>query len=114
MPRRDEGAVDPVRFKPQTEATPVEEPIGYVHYLWFQQLVPVRSTCYRCHCLSPVVFCPRGALAFGNPRMLRRTVDTPHKERDITREAITAFADVGWKLQLRRAYCPDCKNLGSV
>jgi hypothetical protein len=105
-----------IRFKPETEASPVEEAVSYVHNFWFQQLVPVRSRCYRCHKDSPVVHVPHGALAFGNPRMLRTGGSRRERDviRDVTRETVFAFASIGWKFQLRRSYCPDCKGLGSV
>jgi hypothetical protein len=55
-------------------------------------------------------------MAFGNPRLLRRGQANQHQKqyRDITRDAITAFGNIGWRFQLRRSYCPKCKGLGSV
>ncbi|HWS65696.1 MAG TPA: hypothetical protein VN325_23300 [Steroidobacteraceae bacterium] len=108
-----EGAV---KFKPPAEIDPVEEAASYVNHHWFQQLVAVKSECYRCHAQSPIVHLPyAGVLAFGNPQMLRRGHGGAHtKPRDITDEAKKAFAAVGWKFQLRRSYCPKCKDLGST
>jgi hypothetical protein len=107
---------DAVRFKPMTEASPVEEAVSYVNHQWVQVLTPIRTRCYRCHKDSPIVHVPEGAMAFGNPRLLRRGQPNQHqnKYRDITRDTIKAFGDQGWQFQLRRSYCPDCKRLGSV
>jgi hypothetical protein len=55
-------------------------------------------------------------MAFGNPRLLRKGQPNQHRQnyRDITRDAIEAFGKIGWKFQLRRSYCENCKGLGSV
>jgi hypothetical protein len=103
---------DAVRFKQEIEVSPVEEAVAYVSHLWVQVLTPIRTRCYRCHRDSPIVHVPEGAMAFGNPRLLRR--GNGQKHRDITRDSIEAFGKIGWKFQLRRSYCPDCKGLGSV
>jgi uncharacterized membrane protein len=107
---------DAIRFKPETEASPVEEAVAYVSHQWVQVLTPIRTRCYRCHEDSPIVHVPEGAMAFGNPRLLRRGQNNQHKQnyRDITRDTITAFGNIGWRFQLRRSYCPKCKGLGSV
>jgi hypothetical protein len=107
----------PVRFRPDSEIDPVEESVRYVMHEWFQLKAPLQTTCFRCKSVSPVVFIPWGdpqgeALAFGNPRLLNRPGG--RKARDITKETVAAFAAVGWKYQLRRAYCPTCKGLGSA
>jgi hypothetical protein len=103
---------EPIKFKPETEASPIEEAVAYVHNHWVQYLVPICTRCYRCHKDSPIVHVQPGAMAFGNPRMLRG--GSGRKERDITRDVVMAFAKIGWKFQLRRSYCPECKGLGSV
>jgi hypothetical protein len=103
---------DAVRFKQEIEVSPVEEAVAYVSHQWVQVLTPICSRCYRCHRDSPIVHVPEGAMAFGNQRLLRK--GNGQKYRDITRDTIEAFAKIGWKFQLRRSYCPDCKNLGSV
>jgi hypothetical protein len=94
---------------------PVEHPYGkdpevelreYVDEMWVQQLMPIRTCCFRCRNPSPIVHIPIGAMMFG-----------AHAKRgqiDVTKQAIEAFAKAGWKFQLRKSYCPDCKNLGSV
>jgi hypothetical protein len=107
---------DAIRFKPETEASPVEEAVAYVSHQWVQVLTPIRTRCYHCHQDSPIVHVPEGAMAFGNPRLLRKgNGQNPNaKYRDITRDAIAAFGDIGWQFQLRRSYCPQCKRLGSV
>ena len=107
----------PVRYMPDTEIDPIEESVQYVMHQWFMLLAPLQTTCYRCKAVSPVVHIPWGdpmgqSLAFGNPRLLRRP--DGKKSKDITKATVEAFATVGWKYQLRRAYCPLCKGLGSV
>jgi hypothetical protein len=108
--------MSPIKYRPDSEVDPIEESVAYVTHQWFQLLMPVKSTCYRCKAESPVVHVPWGdpmgeVLAFGNPRLLRRG---NRKAHDITKETVAAFAAAGWKYQLRRAYCPTCKGLGSV
>lgn len=105
---------DTIRFKPETEASPIEEAVSYVHHQWVQVLTPIRTRCYRCHKDSPIVHVPEGAMAFGNPRLLRKGSNSRSNYRDITRDTIEAFGRIGWKFQLRRSYCNDCKGLGSV
>ena len=106
----------PIDYRPAPEPDPVLEAKHYVLYEWFQAMMPVRSKCFRCHVLSPIVFVPwppeGGALAFGDPRKLRKP--NGDKKRDITKDTVDAFAKAGWKFQLRSAYCPNCKGLGSV
>ncbi len=76
---------------------------------WFQQLVPLRTCCFRCLVDSPMVFVPHGTCLFGgDPKKLRRG------DRDITEEVVTAFEKTGWKMQNGKSYCPTCKGLGSV
>jgi hypothetical protein len=109
----------PVRFLQPPETGPIEEAVAYVNHRWFQQLIPIQTECYRCHATSPIVHINHGTLAFGNPRLLRKASHPTrssgtYKDRDITNETKKAFADVGWKFQLRRSYCPRCKDLGSA
>lgn len=105
-------SLDAIKFRPETEPGPVEEAAAYVLHKWVQVLTPICTSCYRCHKDSPIVHVPEGAMAFGNPRLLRKA--NGGKYRDITNDTIMAFAKVGWKFQLRRSYCPDCKGLGSA
>jgi hypothetical protein len=104
----------PIKWKPESEIDPIEEAKAYVLHEWFQTLQPVKTSCYRCKAVSPVVHIPFGrfSIAFGNPRLMRDSNGA--RLRDITKEVVQAFAAVGWKYQLRRAYCPVCKGLGSV
>lgn len=103
----------PIKYRPEVEIDPVEEAASYVNRKWFQQMLPVRTTCYRCQQTSPIIFVPySGVLCFGNPRLIREA--KKRNKDDITRTVQDAFADVGWKFQLRRSYCPDCKGLGSA
>lgn len=103
----------PIRYRPGPEADPVEEAAAYVNHQWFQQLLPVKTTCYRCQAVSPVVYVPySGVLCFGHPTLLKEA--KKRGKDDITRQTQDAFANVGWKFQLRRSYCPDCKGLGVV
>jgi hypothetical protein len=103
---------EPIKFKPGPSIDPIEEATSYVHHLWVQVMTPICTRCYRCHKDSPIVHVPYGVMAFSDPKLLR--IGNGRKERDITRDTIMAFAAVGWKFQLRRSYCPDCKGLGSV
>ncbi len=76
---------------------------------WFQQLVPVRTNCFRCRVDSPMVFVPHGTCLFGDdPKKLRRG------DRDITEDVTIAFEKIGWKMQRHKSYCRNCKGLGSV
>lgn len=107
---------EPVPYRPlrgMADVDPIEEAASYVNHKWFQTLVPVKTECYCCHATSPVIHVHYGAVAFGNPRMLRKGKGS-FKERDITDEVKIEFANHGWKFQLRRSYCPKCKNLGSA
>jgi hypothetical protein len=80
----------------------------YEDWHWFQQLVSVRTTCFRCRVVSPPINVPavsgRAVLAMGG-----RVVG---KEVDISGDVIDGFAALGWRFELRRAYCPVCKGLG--
>jgi len=78
----------------------------YVENYWVQQLQAIRLRCWRCKKDSPVIFVRVGSLLFG-ARPKPWQIDT-------TKSTIEECAKVGWKLQLRAAYCPECKNLGSV
>lgn len=86
---------------------PVAELKEYVEKFWVQQLVPIKTRCWRCRKDSPIVYVPQGAMLFGTTPKYRGQVD-------VTRETIAEFAKVGWKFQLRKSYCPDCKNLGAI
>lgn len=101
---RPQHLEDPEDYK---KNDPVQQVIDYVNRFWIQELAPIRTRCYRCRQDSPVVHIPPGALTFGTRRLRPREVD-------VTKQAVEEFAKVGWKLQLRRSYCPNCKNLGSV
>jgi hypothetical protein len=117
MPRAREfyGAAPPVTYVPKPDTDPVVEAKSYVLYEWFQPLMAVRTCCYRCHAQSPIIYVPYGgAVAFGDPRMLRHPAGGGRKKLDITKDAVLGFARLGWKFQLRAAYCPQCKGLGSV
>jgi hypothetical protein len=94
--------------KKSPDKDPIEEVNHYVAEKWFQQLVPLRTQCFRCRADSPMVFVPNGTLAFGDDRMLRRG------DRDITPTVVAAFEKIGWRFQRRRSFCPTCKGLGSV
>jgi hypothetical protein len=94
--------------KPQKPTSPIEDAVNYVANKWFQQLIPVRTCCYRCGITSPTVLIPHGTLAFGDTKIVRR------HDRDITDDVISAFAAIRWKFQKHRAYCPECRDLGSV
>lgn len=101
-----------LKFKPDTEIDPVEEAAEYVNHLWVQTMAAIRTRCFHCGADSPIIHVPsKGAIAFGNPRLLR---SGPHKIRDLTQDVQLAFAKQGWKFQLRRSYCPSCKGLGRV
>lgn len=100
-----------IKFKPGTQIGPIEEARSYVNHEWVEQLIPARTTCYRCKVKSPVVHVPYGTIAFGDIDLLKRG---SYKDRDITREAVLAFGDLGWKFQAFRSYCPNCKNLGRI
>ena len=97
--------------EPEKPAPPVKDPIEeYNEYFGkgFQQLVPIRTNCFRCSTDSPVVYTRLGTLAFGDTKMIRRG------EVDITNDVTMAFEKIGWRFQKRRSYCPTCKNLGSI
>jgi hypothetical protein len=99
--------------EPGEQSDPVREAVDYVHNHWFEPLLAVKSRCFRCHADSPVVYVPYGTPAFGDKSVLSK-VKNSYFSRDITKEAIKAFADVGWKMQRGRSYCPTCKGLGST
>lgn len=104
----------PVEFIPPTEIDPMEEAAHYVRRQWFEAFFPARTTCYHCKKQSPFIMVPwdgNAVIAFGDPRKLRRG---NVRLRDITREVQMAFAEHGWKFQLRRSFCPICKGMGSV
>lgn len=90
------------------EIDPIEEVKQYVNYRWLQKMVPVRTACYHCKKDSPVIYVHQGVATFNHPERKRRGY------RDITEELRYGFADLGWKIQLNRSFCPDCKGLGSV
>ena len=93
--------------KPKAPPDPIEEIAAYVNDKWFQQLVAVRTCCFRCHIDSPTVYAPQpGVLAFGTP--------TSRMDRDITDAVVREFEKIGWRFQKRRSYCPNCKGLGST
>jgi hypothetical protein len=74
---------------------------------WFQQLVPVRTQCLRCGLDSPIVHTAIGDLMFdSDPRNKREHM------LDITDDAISAFAEIGWRFDKYKSYCPTCKGLG--
>ena len=81
----------------------------YVDECWVQQLFPIRTQCFRCRKDSPIVFVPLGVVLFGIP---------PRRDQrgqpDVTKATVAAFAKEGWKFQLRKSYCPECKNLGAI
>lgn len=88
------------------EVDPVEDLTTYVNDKWLQQLVPLRTQCFRCRKDSPVVHVPYGRIAFGGP--------VGRHDRDVTDAVIEAFAAIGWRFQKRKSYCDSCKGLGSV
>jgi hypothetical protein len=99
-----QGLVPPA---PKPPPDPIEEINHYVNEKWFQQLVAVRTCCFRCNIDSPTVFAPQpGVLAFGIP--------TGRNARDITDYVVREFENIGWRFQKRRSYCPNCKGLGST
>jgi hypothetical protein len=93
--------------KPKPKPDPIEEINDYVNNKWFQQLVPLRTCCFRCRVDSPTVYAPQpGILAFGSP--------VGRHDRDITDHVVREFEIIGWRFQKRRSYCPNCKGLGGV
>jgi hypothetical protein len=99
-----QGLVPP---KPKPPPDPIEEINDYVNERWFQQLVPLRTCCFRCRTDSPAVYVPQpGVVAFGAP--------IGRNDRDITNVVVVAFEEIGWRFQKRRSYCPNCKGLGGV
>ena len=91
---------------PAPAADPLEDAEVYVNESWFQQMVPLRTRCFRCRQDSPIVYAPNGTLAFGRP--------VGRHDRDITDAVIAAFGSIGWRFQKRKSYCPSCRGLGSV
>lgn len=90
---------------PELPTYPPLDKAGY-YAKWFQQLVPIRTNCFRCGIDSPIVHTTYGPLAFGGP--IRRG------ERDVTEDVVQAFEKIGWRFQKNRSYCGTCKKLGSV
>jgi hypothetical protein len=94
------------------ESDPVAQAARYVREKWVQQVVAIRTCCYRCGVNSDIVHVPIGTMAFGDATLIRRM--TSRNERDITANTVLAFGAIGWKFQLRKSYCPACKGLGSA
>jgi hypothetical protein len=93
--------------KPNPPPDPIEEIAAYVRDKWFQQMVAIRTCCFRCHIESPIVYGPQpGVLAFGAP--------VGRNDRDISDCVVHEFEKIGWRFQKRRSYCPNCKGLGST
>lgn len=87
---------------------PDDEDKQYSRTLWKQFLTPLRTHCFYCRKPSPIIHLPYGTTAFGNPRYKVRGAP------DFTEQFIMEMAEHGWKVQLNRSYCPDCKGLGRV
>ncbi|HKD44701.1 MAG TPA: hypothetical protein VKD24_03520 [Candidatus Angelobacter sp.] len=77
---------------------------------WIQQIVPMRTRCFRCRCDSDVVHVPFGAICMGDPAAI--AVAKRRKEKDVTNDVIEEFAKIGWRIEPWRSYCPTCKALG--
>lgn len=104
--------MSPIQLRPRWDWDPRDEDMEYYTKYWLQPQLPLRARCYICKKDSPAVFAPWGdVVAFGDPQLRKRH---GKKTRDITTEVVQAFAEVGWKIQYRRAYCPRCKGLGRV
>ena len=102
----------PVMFRTRWDIDPRDEDKEYYNNYWFQPMLSVRTRCYICKKDSPVVQAPWGeTVAFGDPHLSKRH---GKKLKDMTADLVRAFAQVGWKYQYRRAYCPTCKGLGRV
>lgn len=86
----------PPRADPAIEA--------YVKKKWTQPLMIMRTACFRCGKDSPVVFVQPGQVTFGGP--------TDRGLVDNTASVIQELTKIDWRFELRRAYCPTCKNLG--
>ena len=80
--------------------------VDYVEHKWYQPLGAMRTSCFRCGKLSPVIFAPPGVTAFGGP--------LGRGEVDNTGAVQQEFTNLGWRFELRRSYCPTCKGLGST
>lgn len=89
-----------------------DDPLAYAyHYakeLWFEQMCPARTQCFRCGVKSQLVYVPAGSIAFGDRSLLRRG------DRDIAKDVVMAFAEIGWQFQKHKSYCPQCKGLGGI
>jgi hypothetical protein len=109
LPRQNR-AYPPMHNEPkpdlEKEPDPAQEIADYCLHLWVQHLAPIRTRCWRCKKDSPVVYVPAGAMLFG--------AQGRRGQVDVTKQAVLAFAQQGWKFQLHRSYCPDCKNLGAI
>lgn len=87
---------------------PDDEDKEYSRTLWKQALVPLRTHCFYCRKVSEIIFLPPGTLSFGHPRYKMNGYP------DHSDEFRMQMAERGWKVQLNRSYCPDCKGLGRV
>lgn len=87
---------------------PDDEDKEYSRTKWVRYLRPQISHCFYCGKASEIIHLPLGTLAFNHPRYKMKGVP------DHTDEFVLKMAEQGWKVQLNRAYCPECKGLGRV
>ena len=103
-------AAEAKRLFEQGEAPKAPKPdpaiVDYVEHKWYQPLGAMRTSCFRCGKLSPVIFAPPGVTAFGGP--------LGRGEVDNTGAVQQEFTNLGWRFEMRRSYCPTCKGLGST
>ena len=82
----------------------------YDNEYWLQQLMTVRTRCFRCDTDSPTIFI---AIPQKKAPVMEFGRRVRSDEQDVSLDAQDKFSKMGWVFNDHRSYCPTCKGLGS-